>query len=1244
VGELRSDGDPRRRMARDLVVRPALRPPLTRAWLHASALTLCGALLFAFTGLSATPQASLKRESSLIQWLKASLNARDPWARFATRARVLLWSDQLSEDQQAELLALGRERGESLELQRWLRTSLALTASRPELPSLTQALGFLKDPWVNAGTIQPSDPLEERGWAHLPAQLRDQGLYPVTPWGDAGYYALWPLQSPREQALTLCLSHTADLHVWLNGDSLGSIARNSSLWLDQSCWELPFREGVNQLVVHATGGGLWGARISGSRRRPSLEETAPPWGVAQAGLTARPRPLEDPRWEELTALVDRSTELGPRGRALLSDQGLLGVALYASLAEVPEAQRLSPVIEAHLRWERSPSLTMSEALEALTPPELRAQSWADYPPPDLPLVGVSGQRALRLWLSCARDHLREGRFSEARTAINRARELYPTLPLWGIEEAQLLTELGLTHSAYQVSVTAFKDSAGYLTRAERGALGRQLLRLLWSSGAHKEAAQLALLLSSAEQGGAPRVARAWLALSLELTEPELRALGGAELVALSERAKTIGARGPYAWSTPLLATELSIERGHWQEAQRWLSSPALQDLPSAELLRAQVFKLLGDHQEALRVAQRARELAPQHAGVLDMLSALSSTTQGDEPKGGPTYAPILGPPLEELLAQSPWGSAEGDRDPPPVRVLYDHTHLEIDPEGRLIRQRRVALEVLKPQSADAWRVVRVPHRPALETLTLGNLARVRSGAKTAPKVTHEGLSDDEARVYYDAVVEVIDFGSLQAGDLLTWEWSAQERSPDREGVRVHGSLIPLQSRAPTALKRLTLGPNARGRLHIVAEPRGLWLKRNADGLEIRGAPGVQLERSGLRGASAVSYAHVSVLSDWSSIADLYRETISPLLTPSQHIKATARRWTQGVKGTEEQLRALYHQVTQRVRYVGLEFGRHSFTPASPDETLSRGFGDCKDRAALMIALGDAIGVELQFVMVRTASAGRVEVKGAASLGAFNHAALYSPELGRFLDPTVAHYDPWVLPADDQGAQALVVPSLHTTRPAELVIIPYQDSALHLERLTLRRADQAGQATEVEASATLRWERSGVGAAEAREELERARGASAHTATTLARLTPGLSAQRLSAPRLSGVSPAVDPLTLVGRLTGSDAQLRSTAHQALHTWSPLTRLAPTATRRGPWRQLPEAYELCVPREWSSPLIPAPPPSPHATLRFSARQGLTCASIELTSGELSPASYLERRAWLIEAERALNLWLPEAVEER
>jgi hypothetical protein len=129
------------------------------------------------------------------------------------------------------------------------------------------------------------------------------------------------------------------------------------------------------------------------------------------------------------------------------------------------------------------------------------------------------------------------------------------------------------------------------------------------------------------------------------------------------------------------------------------------------------------------------------------------------------------------------------------------------------------------------------------------------------------------------------------------------------------------------------------------------------------------------------------------------------------------RWD---RETERALvRAVYDFVVSQTRYVGLEFGIHGFKPYRVDQILDRRFGDCKDKASLMHALLESLGIDSRLVLLRMRRLGKLPASP-ASLAVFNHAILYVPQLDLWLDGTAAYSGSRDLPGEDRGATVLVV--------------------------------------------------------------------------------------------------------------------------------------------------------------------------------------------------------------------------------
>src|SRR2546428_14188714 len=97
----------------------------------------------------------------------------------------------------------------------------------------------------------------------------------------------------------------------------------------------------------------------------------------------------------------------------------------------------------------------------------------------------------------------------------------------------------------------------------------------------------------------------------------------------------------------------------------------------------------------------------------------------------------------------------------------------------------------------------------------------------------------------------------------------------------------------------------------------------------------------------------------------------------------------GLPAVDEQarIRAVYDYVVSRTRYVALEFGIHSFKPYPVETVLTRRFGDCKDKASLMHAMVERLGIDSQLELLLPSTMGDLTAAPAA-LDVVEHDILY----------------------------------------------------------------------------------------------------------------------------------------------------------------------------------------------------------------------------------------------------------------
>jgi tetratricopeptide (TPR) repeat protein len=200
-------------------------------------------------------------------------------------------------------------------------------------------------------------------------------------------------------------------------------------------------------------------------------------------------------------------------------------------------------------------------------------------------------------------------------------------------------------------------------------------------------------------------------------------------------------------------------------------------------------------------------------------------------------------------------------------------------------------------------------------------------------------------------------------------------------------------------------------------------------------------------ADLLAQVSVTTLTTWDEYVRWERALLSDAFRVSPELEALAARLTKDAATPRDKLDQLYQFVTRQIRYQQeYETTIAGVRPHPGPLTLERGYGDCKDKAVLLIRLAKLVGLNLDFALLRTTDAGKV--RRDIPNQQFNHAIVYVPEqagLGSafFLDPTTDGLDIGNLRADDQGALSLVIDPDGTDY--HFIEIPHQDAELDFDR-------------------------------------------------------------------------------------------------------------------------------------------------------------------------------------------------------
>ena len=189
--------------------------------------------------------------------------------------------------------------------------------------------------------------------------------------------------------------------------------------------------------------------------------------------------------------------------------------------------------------------------------------------------------------------------------------------------------------------------------------------------------------------------------------------------------------------------------------------------------------------------------------------------------------------------------------------------------------------------------------------------------------------------------------------------------------------------------------------------------------EFKNAPEIIEEPSMPPWQEIVPSLSLSSFKRWEDIYDWWWNLAKDKVNVDKEIERKVRELTKDKKTQEEKVRAIYHWVASKVRYVAVEYGQAGFEPHSAIEIFKNKYGDCKDQAMLLIAMLRCSGISAHPVLIGTRGCWVLDEE--FPVLTFNHAIVAAEVDGKtvFLDPTAETAPFGDIPPSDQDRKVLV---------------------------------------------------------------------------------------------------------------------------------------------------------------------------------------------------------------------------------
>lgn len=497
--------------------------------------------------------------------------------------------------------------------------------------------------------------------------------------------------------------------------------------------------------------------------------------------------------------------------------------------------------------------------------------------------------------------------------------------------------------------------------------------------------------------------------------------------------------------------ELALSRGNRPAAEHWVGRLLELNPDSlwAHSTAAQSYRRLGQPDRAVRSYQAALELAPEDVQVLRSLADLRGELgqrdeqiallqqilelqpQAKEVQEYLAHIEPEAPARDEARAWKPDAflkKAQAPANGESRRTLLDLTVATVFENGLSSQFRQVVFQPLVDSAAALSRNYSFHFQADTQRVRLRGARVYRTDGRVDEAIeTGVGAANDPSiAMYTSARTYNVQFPRLEPGDVVELRYRIDDVQNRNEFADYFGDIQILQSNEFVGHAEYVLDtPKAR---EFYVDHRGVPGLQTRTELEgdrrvyhfvAKDVPPIVPEPAMPAWSEVLGFVHVSTYANYDEVGRWYWGLAKDQFDLDDETRKLAREITQGLTTDREKVAAVYNWVIKNTRYVALEFGIYGFKPRRCVQTVSRGWGDCKDKATVIVSLLSELGIDSTIVIVRTQMRGGFRSK-VASLAPFDHAIAYVPSLDLYLDGTAEYTGSTELPEMDQGALGIRV--------------------------------------------------------------------------------------------------------------------------------------------------------------------------------------------------------------------------------
>ncbi len=209
---------------------------------------------------------------------------------------------------------------------------------------------------------------------------------------------------------------------------------------------------------------------------------------------------------------------------------------------------------------------------------------------------------------------------------------------------------------------------------------------------------------------------------------------------------------------------------------------------------------------------------------------------------------------------------------------------------------------------------------------------------------------------------------------------------------------------------------------------------------------------------------ISSIDTWDKVDQWAFDRFLPNITANQAIETLVHKITGGATDRSEKIKMVYKYVQSNIEYVMADYGRSGYRPHPAGDVLQNGYGDCKDKTALVIAMLKVLGVEAYPALLVPFPFSDVNRKVPTYF--FNHAIVFIPQpAGDLWIDTTSNSRFDSLPWPDQDRLAFIIDG-RGGRFAKTPLLPFKANQGSIKTTYRFDTDHYGMDVEITASGAI----------------------------------------------------------------------------------------------------------------------------------------------------------------------------------